>query len=117
MKRVLLAVLLFVFALAFVGHAYAQEGVSGGDWSKQEFMNKMATAKVHQIQGTVVSHDPACHCVVIKTAKGELTLQDDYAKFMQDYNQAKGLKIGAKVTGTYKTVNHIHYLQDIGYAM
>ena len=61
----------------------------------------------------MVSHDPMCHCVVVKTAKGELTLQDDYAKFMQDYNQAKGLKVGAEVTGVYKTVNHIHYLMSI----
>ena len=58
-----------------------------------------------------------CHCVVIKTAKGEMTFQDDYTKFMQDYNQAKGLKIGSKMKGTYKTVSHIHYLTDIGYAM
>jgi hypothetical protein len=117
MKRVLLAALLFCFALGFAGHAFSQESMSGGDWSKQEFMNKLTTAKVHQIEGTVVSHDPVCHCVVVKTAKGEMTLQDDYAKFMQDYNQAKGLKMGAKVKGTYKTVNHIHYLMDIGYAM
>ena len=114
MKRVLLAALLFCFALGFVGHAFAQDSA---DWSKQEFMNKLATARVHQIEGTVVSHDPVCHCVVLKTAKGEMTFQDDYAKFMQDYNQAKGLKMGAKVKGVYKTVNHIHYLMDIGYAM
>jgi len=65
--------------------------------------------------GTVVSHDPMCHCVIVKTPKGELTLQDDYAKFMQEYNQAKGLKVGAEVTGVYKTVNHIHYLSSITY--
>ena len=57
-----------------------------------------------------------CHCVVIKAAKGDVTLQDDYAKFMQEYDQAKGLKIGAKVTGGYKSVNHINYLTDIAYA-
>ncbi len=116
MKRVLLAALLFCFMFGFVGHVFAQEGTPGAEWSKQEFMNKLSIAHEHQLQGTVLSHDPACHCVVVKTAKGEVTLQDDYAKFMQDYNQAKGLKIGAKVKGTYKTVDHIHYLTDIGYA-
>ena len=116
MKKVLLAALLFCLVFGFVGHVFAQEGASGADWSKQEFMNKLSSAKVHQLQGTVVSHDPLCHCVVVKTAKGDVTLQDDYAKFMQEYNQAKGLKMGAKVKGTYKTVNHIHYLESISYA-
>ncbi len=117
MKKVLPVALMFVLALVFVGHAFAQEGAGGAEWSKQEFMNKLSVAKEHQLAGTVVSHDPVCHCVVIKTAKGDMTLQDDYTKFMQDYNQAKGLKIGSKVKGTYKTVNHIHYLTDTDYAM
>ena len=114
MKKVLPVALMFVLALVFVGQAFAQEGAA--EWSKQEFMNKLSASKEFQTAGTVVSHDPVCHCVVIKTAKGDMTFQDDYAKFMQDYNQAKGLKIGAQVKGMYKTVNHIHYLTDIGYA-
>ncbi len=116
MKRVVLAATLFFFALGFVGQVFAQE-TSGAEWSKQEFMNKLSAAKEMKLAGTVVSHDPVCHCVVVKTGKGEVTLQDDYVKFMQDYNQAKGLKVGAKVTSTYKTVSHIHYLTSIDYAM
>jgi len=116
MKRGLMVSVLFFFALVFLGQAFAQEGVSGSGWDKQIFMNKMATAKVQMFEGTVVSHDVACHCVVVATAKGDLTLQDDYAKFMQEYDQAKGLKIGANVAGTYKTVDHIHYATNIGYA-
>lgn len=115
MKRGLLVIVLSLFVLGFVGHAFAQEGSGGAEWSKQAFMNQMSSAKVMKLSGTVLSHDPACHCVVVKTPKAEITLQDDYAKFMQEYDQAKGLKVGAKVVGTYKTVNHIHYLQTIAY--
>jgi hypothetical protein len=115
MKRALLVAALFFFAFVFVGHALAQEGAGGAEWSKQAFMNQMSQAKVQNFTGTVLSHDPACHCVVVKTPRGELTLQDDYAKFMQEYDQAKGLKVGAKVKGTYKTVNYIHYLQAVSY--
>ena len=38
-----------------------------------------------------------------------------YARFMQEYNEAKGLKIGSEVAGVFKTVNHIHYLMSITY--
>ena len=110
-------VLLFcLFAFVFIGYAMAQDAVPGAEWSKEAFGNQLSTAKEYKFTGQVLSHDPVCHCVVVSTPKGELTLQDDYAKFMQEYNQAKGLKIGSKVTGTYKTVNHIHYLTAIVYA-
>jgi hypothetical protein len=115
MRKALLVVALFCFALLFVGQTMAQEGAGGAEWSKTSFDNQLSTAKEVKFAGTVESHDPLCHCVVVKTAKGDLTLQDDYAKFMQEYNQAKGLKVGAEVTGVYKTVNHIHYLSSIGY--
>jgi len=66
--------------------------------------------------GDVVSHDPLCHCVVVKTGQGMLTVQDDYARFMQEYTQAKGLKVGAKVTGVYKVVSYINYMTSVAYA-
>ncbi len=116
MRRSVWAVALLFFVLMFVGHAMAQEGSGGAEWSKQAFDNQLAQAKEMRFTGTVVSHDPMCHCVVVKTPKGELTMQDDYAKFMQEYDKAKGLKMGAAVTGVYKTVNHIHYLLSISYA-
>ena len=112
MRRGLCVVVLLCFALMFVGQVLA---VSGAEWSKTAFENRLAEAKEMRFTGTVVSHDPMCHCVVVKTASGELTLQDDYARFMQEYNEAKGLKIGAEVTGVYKTVSHIHYLISIAY--
>jgi hypothetical protein len=116
MRRSLWAVALLFFALMFVGQAMAQEGVSGVEWSKTVFDQQMAKAKEMRFTGVVLSHDPMCHCVVVKTSKADLTLQDDYAKFMQEYDQAKGLKVGAEVKGVYKTVNHINYLQSITYA-
>ena len=105
---------LCLFAFAFLGAAYAQESPS--EWSKSAFQNKLAAAKEIRFSGKVVSHDPLCHCVVVKTAQGLLTLQDDYAVFMQEYNEAKGLKIGAKVRGVYKTVDYINYMMSISYA-
>ena len=42
-----------------------------------------------------------------------MTFQDDYAEFDQDYNRAKGLKIGAKAKIMYKTVNSINYATKI----
>jgi hypothetical protein len=113
MRRALWVVALLCFALVFVGQAMAQE--SGAEWSKTAFNSQLSAAKEMRFTGTVVSHDPMCHCIVVKTQRGDLTLQDDYAKFMQEYNQAKGLKIGAEVSGVYKTVNHIHYLSSIAY--
>jgi len=113
MKRGLLAVVLLC-AFAFVGQVFAQASPPK-QWNQKEFKDDLARAKVEKFTGTVVAHDPACHCVVVKTPEGELTLLDQYAKFMKKYDRAKGLIIGAKVTGSYKTVNHIHYLMDIAY--
>ncbi len=113
MKRGLYVVALLFFALFMVGQVMAQGSAVGYD--KAAFQKSMDAAKEMQLEGTVVSHDPMCHCVVVKTAKGELTLLDDYAKFMQEYDQAKGLKVGAKVKGVFKTVSHIHYLTSISY--
>jgi hypothetical protein len=114
MKRGLVVAVMLLFSVAFVGAAFAQEAT--GD-ARQAFQNKLSLAKEVKFSGEVISHDPLCHCVVVKTAKGNMvTMQDDYAKFMQEYNQAKGLKIGAKVAGVYKTVDYIHYLISVGYA-
>jgi hypothetical protein len=106
---VVLAVLL---AGLFSGAAFAQAG--GGQLGPNEiFQQKLGAAKAQTFEGTVLSHDVACHCIVLKTGKGNLTLQDDYSKFEGDYDRAKGLKIGGKYKGAYKTVNYINYASDI----
>ena len=113
MRRGVCVVALLCFAFLFVGQVMAQ-GPAGYD--KEAFQKSLDAAREMHFTGTVLSHDPMCHCLVVKTAKGELTLLDDYAKFMQEYDQAKGLKIGAEIKGVYKTVNHIHYLTSVAYA-
>lgn len=113
MKRGLVALVL-LFSCVLIGQVFAQASQPKG-WSKTEFENALAKAKAEKFTGMVLGHDPVCHCVVVKTPKGELTLLDNYAKFMKKYDRAKGLIIGAKVKGTYKTVKHIHYLMDIAY--
>jgi hypothetical protein len=114
MKKSLVITGVLLSAFVFVGQIFAQAS-QPKEWSNTEFQNELAKAKPEKFTGTVVSHDPVCHCVVVKTPKGELTLQDDYAKFMQKYDRAKGLIIGSKVNGSYKMVNHIYYLMDIAY--
>jgi hypothetical protein len=113
MKTRILAVGLAMLLLAaFTGMAYAQAS-SAGTGPSEIFQQKIGKAKVHDFEGTVLSHDVSCHCIVLKTAKGSLTLQDDYAKFEGDYDRAKGLKIGSKIKGNYKTVDYINYAQEI----
>ncbi|MGD0660580.1 MAG: hypothetical protein ABSD38_21170, partial [Syntrophorhabdales bacterium] len=108
MKMKALVVVLAIFAcITFAAVLHAQQGGTG--WAAtmtQEFQTKWGSAKTHPFDGTVVSHDVACHCFVIKGAK-TIILQDDYAKFEQEYDKAKGLKVGEKATGTYKTVDMI----------
>ena len=113
MKTGLSAVVLMC-ALVLVGQVFAQVSPPKV-WNQEEFKDNLARAKMEKFNGTVVAHDPSCHCVVVKTRRGELTFLDQYAKFMKKYDRAKGLIIGAKVTGKYKTVNRIHYLMDIAY--
>ncbi len=112
MKRVAVVVLALLLGLFFVGGVYAQEGRGPQELFQQEF----GQMKALMFEGTVLSHDVTCHCFVLKTAKGNMTFQDDYAKFDNDYDHAKGLKIGAKVKGDYKTVKYINYAVDIHYA-
>ena len=113
MKSGLLAAVLLL-AFAFVAQVFAQASEQKG-WSQTEFQHRLARAKTEKFTGTVMAHDPVCHCVIVKTRTGELTLLDQYAKFMKKYDRAKGLIIGAKVSGSYKTVNSIHYLMDVAY--
>jgi hypothetical protein len=105
MKKVLVFALALLITAAFGSMAFAQDLQSPGT----EMQAAMAKAKAVKFEGTVLSHDVKCHCVVVKTAKGNLTLQDDYAKFDGEYNRATGLKIGSKVKGEYKTVMYINY--------
>jgi hypothetical protein len=110
-KKVSIIVLALLFVISFTSFSFAQGG-SASDPS-DVFKQKMNSAKIMHFSGTVLSHDVACHCMVVKTAKGNVTVQDDYIKFDQNYNKAKGLQIGAKVKGTYKTVDYINYGADL----
>jgi hypothetical protein len=111
MKKISLIMLAVLLCVSFVRVGLAD------DYNPQQdnFNIKMATAKTMEFEGIVLDHDPACHCIVVKTAEGNLTLQDDYARFDQEYNEIRGLKIGAKVRGMYKTVGYINYATSIAY--
>jgi hypothetical protein len=109
MKKVMLVVLAVLLSVVFAGGVFAQDSDAG----KAAFNNKLALAKTMTFEGTVLSHDVACHCIVVKGAKMNLTVQDDYASFNQEYNKAKGLEIGAKVKVMYKTVDYINYATKI----
>jgi|WetSurMetagenome_2_1015567.scaffolds.fasta_scaffold876913_1 hypothetical protein len=117
MRKVALVALAMLLAVSFSGTAFAQSGSAGGSGGQlgpnEMFQQKLGAAKSMTFEGTVLSHDVACHCIVLKGAKGNLTLQDDYAKFDQDYDRAKGVKAGAKVKGSYKVVDYINYATEI----
>ncbi len=113
MKRVLVVFMALLLSATFVGAVLAQDNANP---ALQQFNTSLAAAKSMDFEGTVLSHDVLCHCFVVKTGKGNLTLQDDYTKFDQEYNKAKGLKIGAKVKGDYKTVSYLNYALDVAYA-
>ncbi len=112
MKKTLMIAVAMLFVLSFTGMVCAQSE----DLSQAAFDQAFAKAKPMKFEGQVLSHDVKCHCVVLKTEKGNLTVQDDYAKFDEEYNRAKGLKIGAKVRGEYKTVMFINYALSFNYA-
>jgi hypothetical protein len=107
--RALTVVMAMLLVVAFGGMAFAQ----GQQGANDLFQQKLGAVKAMSFSGTVLSHDVACHCIVLKTAKGNLTLQDDYAKFEGDYDRAKGLKVGGKIAGNYKTVDYINYAIDV----
>jgi hypothetical protein len=110
--RIMAVVLAMLLFASFSGMAYAQAS-SAGTGPNEIFQQKLGAAKVKNYEGTVLSHDVACHCIVLKTGSGNLTLQDDYAKFEGDYDRAKGLKLGSKIKGTYKTVDYINYALEV----
>ena len=110
MKALVAVVVALLMGLSLAGMVYAQ----GGQLNAQDvFQQKLGNAKIHHFEGTVLSHDVACHCFVVKTGKGTVTLQDDYAKFEQNYDRAKGLMVGKKAAGTYKTIDYINYAIDV----
>ncbi len=110
MKRAALVVVAMLVAVSFSGMAFAQPAAPSPE---EQFQKALGAAKVMNFEGTVLSHDVACHCIVVKGPKGNMTLQDDYAKFDQDYDRAKGIQKGAKIKGTYKVVNYINYALEI----
>jgi len=111
MKKSFVACLVMLVCLVFMTAAFAQDK---GEFS-QGFQGKWAAARNMAFEGTVISHDTACHCIVVKTSMGDLVLQDDYAKFDQEYNRLMGLKIGSMIKGEYKTVNYINYATMVSY--
>jgi hypothetical protein len=108
MKKLLVVFMAVLLSVGFVSTVFAQSDAPGSG-----FDQKFGTAKAATVEGTVLSHDVKCKCIVVKGANGNVTVQDDYAEFMQDYNRAKGLKIGSKVKITYKTVDFINYATKI----
>ena len=98
-----------LLAVAYGGIVLAQ----GSPAEQKEFQTKWGTAKVRHFHGTVVSHAVCCHCIILQKAKGNLMLQDDYAKFGQGYDKAKGLKAGSPASGSYKTIDEISYAVEV----
>jgi len=110
MKR--LAVV-FMAVLLMVGFAGSVLAATGADTVGDPFDKKFAMSKTMTVEGTVLSHDVKCHCIIVKGPNGNVTVQDDYAEFNQEYNKAKGLKIGANAKITYKTVDFINYATKV----
>jgi hypothetical protein len=107
MKKLLVIFAAVLLSVAFAGGVYAQ----GQDIS--DFQPAFQKAKAVNVEGTVLSHDVKCHCFVVKGPNGNVVIQDDYAEFNQEYNKAKGLKIGAKAKVSYKTVQSINYATKV----
>jgi hypothetical protein len=107
MKRL---VVVFMAVLLMVGFAGV---VLAADTVENPFDAKFAKAKTATVEGSVLSHDVKCHCIIVKGPNGNVTVQDDYAEFKQDYNRAKGLKVGANAKITYKTVDFINYATKV----
>ena len=116
MKTKALVVLLVLCGSIICAGALYGQGEGSAGWvgpMNPEFQSKWSKARLMSFEGEVVSHDVACHCFVIKGAKGSLIVQDDYAKFEQEYDRAKGLKVGENANGTYKSVGMINYAVDV----
>ncbi len=108
--RAMVVVLAAVLLVSFSGIVFAQSASLGPN---DIFQQKFGATKDMTFQGTVLSHDVACHCVVVKIGETTLTLQDDYTSFKGDYDRAKGLEIGSTIKGAYRTVDYINYATHI----
>ena len=115
MRRMAVVVLALFLCVGFVSVVMAQSNLGSPGGEGEVFEQKLATAKAVPFEGKVLSHDVTCHCMVVETAMGNVTMQDDYAKFQQDYNRLKGLKVGSMVKGEYKTVNFLNYALWVAY--
>jgi hypothetical protein len=115
MRKIAVLALALFLTLGIANVVMAQGGMGAPGGEGEVFEQQLALAKAMSFEGKVVSHDIMCHCVVVETATGNLTLQDDYAKFQQDYNRLKGLKIGSMIKGEYKTVKYINYALWVAY--
>ena len=87
-----MAAVLFSFVLMFAGQAFAQE--SPAEWDKQVFMNQLATAKVMKFSGTVVSHDVACHCIVVSTPGARLPFRTTMPSSCRNTTRRKVSRLG-----------------------
>lgn len=111
MKKLLVLVIAALLSLGIMSsYCLAQTDAPS---AQEQWDKKFSAAKTMTVEGTVVSHDVKCHCIVVKGPSGNVTVQDDYASFNQDYNKAKGLKIGQKAKITYKTVDSINYATKV----
>lgn len=111
--KALVPVALFVGILAATAVCGQPAGLPGLAKAQDAFRQKIGEAEAKHFEGVVVSHDIACHCLVVESATGTLTLQEDYAEFDAGLEHAKGLEVGTRVSGTYKTVDYIDYALDI----
>jgi hypothetical protein len=112
MKRLLVVFMAVLLMVGFAGVVLAATP-TGADTPGDSFDKKFAASKTMTVEGTVLSHDVKCHCIIVKGPNGNVTVQDDYAEFNQEYNKAKGLKIGANAKITYKTVDFINYATKV----
>ena len=78
-----------------------------------EFQQKWEAAEVTPFQGTVLGHATCCRCIYIEETKGVLALRDDYAKFDQNYDTKKGLRVGKSSSGFYKTIDKVDYAAEV----
>jgi len=71
---------------------------------------KWGTVRIEHFDSIVSSRDMASHQFVIESPGGKvLILRDDYAELEQEYGDAEELKIGERVSGSYKTIGTTNY--------
>jgi hypothetical protein len=101
-----------VFAISLIcslasGCLSQQAAIPTTSQARQAFLDKMAATTERIFEDMVLQHDSPCHCLIVKIAKGDLLLQENYSTFMEGYDLEKGLKIGSKIKGTYKRVGSL----------